>query len=767
MYCHTSTPSNAVEYQAAFDGLRSANTAGWIASDGGLPVDLADGRVIWLFGDTLIGSPPTLRDFANNAFIVQTGACFRPMIEPIPDPAPGEFVWPRGAVEQGNRLLVVGTHMRKGGTPPFDFELVNMEVAVFSLPGLTLQSVTDLPLPISPTYGEDLLVQGQYVYAYGETREPVANNFPTPRHYVARAPVGDVLDTSAWRYWQNVPAGQDPWASSSAEDAEPMLFDNSETDGPLAGLSVGFNGSYVGSAFPIDVFSTDTIVTWIGAGPGGPWTRRPIPALTGVDTWYGQLGYPTRFAYGGRVVFNIAGSPIVQWSTNHESLDATLMDPNFYKVWFATPLPGSVPLHDPFGSLDAAQGSPGSVSVAGWTIDPDTAAPITVHVYVDGQGFVMGPASLARADVGAAYPTYGPNHGFNAQINGITPGPHTVCAYGINTGAGQNKTLGCRSVAVPSGTPFGSLDAAQGSPGSVSVAGWTIDPDTAAPITVHVYVDGQGFVMGPASLARADVGAAYPTYGPNHGFNAQINGITPGPHTVCAYGINTGAGQNKTLGCRSVAVPSGTPFGSLDAAQGSPGSVSVAGWTIDPDTAAPITVHVYVDGQGFVMGPASLARADVGAAYPTYGPNHGFNAQINGITPGPHTVCAYGINTGAGQNKTLGCRSVAVPSGTPFGSLDAAQGSPGSVSVAGWTIDPDTAAPITVHVYVDGQGFVMGPASLARADVGAAYPTYGPNHGFNAQINGITPGPHTVCAYGINTGAGQNKTLGCTTAAVR
>src|SRR4051794_38738302 len=49
VYCHDSTPSNAAGYQAAFNGLRAANTAGWIANDGGLPVALADGRVIWLF----------------------------------------------------------------------------------------------------------------------------------------------------------------------------------------------------------------------------------------------------------------------------------------------------------------------------------------------------------------------------------------------------------------------------------------------------------------------------------------------------------------------------------------------------------------------------------------------------------------------------------------------------------------------------------------------------------------------------------------------
>src|SRR5262249_16791156 len=156
---------------------------------------------------------------------------FRPMTEPIPDPAPGEFEWPTGAVQQGSALLVLALHMRTGGSPPFNFELVNTDVARFSLPDLTFQSVTKLPLPASPTYGENLVADGQYVYAYGQTHETVANTVPIARHYVARAPLAGVLDPSAWRFWQNVAPGQDPWASNNPQDADPMLYDNSETGG--------------------------------------------------------------------------------------------------------------------------------------------------------------------------------------------------------------------------------------------------------------------------------------------------------------------------------------------------------------------------------------------------------------------------------------------------------------------------------------------------------------------------------------------------------
>ena len=317
------------------------------------------------------------------------------------------------------------------------------------------------------------------------------------------------------------------------------------------------------------------------------------------------------------------------------------------------------PPTNPFGSLDTALGGPGRIMVAGWAVDPDSSSPIGVDVYVDDQGFNLGPAALFRSDVvpfGA-----GPLHGYNATLGGIAPGVHSVCAYGTNVGPGANNQLGCRTVVIPSGPPFGSLDGVSAGPGSVSVAGWAIDPDTASPIQVHVYVDGQGFNLGPVSVARADVGSAYPGFGPNHGYYATLGGIAPGVHNVCAYGINVGPGANNQLGCRTVVVPSGPPFGSLDTvARAGPGAVSVTGWAIDPDTASPIEVHVYVDGQGFNLGPVSASRADVAKAFPGYGPNHGFVATLGGIVPGPHTVCAYGINVGPGSSNQLGCGQVTV-----------------------------------------------------------------------------------------------------------
>jgi hypothetical protein len=83
--------------------------------------------------------------------------------------------------------------------------------------------------------------------------------------------------------------------------------------------------------------------------------------------------------------------------------------------------------------------------------------------------------------------------------------------------------------------------------------------------------------------------------------------------------------------------------------------------------------------------------------------------------------------------------------------------------IAGWVVDPDDKSRnVEVHVYVDGlPGQVNGYSILAntsRPDVGAAYPGYGNNHGFEftipaAYFNGNN---HTFYVFAIKNGAYTN-----------
>ncbi len=120
----------------------------------------------------------------------------------------------------------------------------------------------------------------------------------------------------------------------------------------------------------------------------------------------------------------------------------------------------------------------------------------------------------------------------------------------------------------------------------------------------------------------------------------------------------------------------GTPYGHLDEVVAGPASVTVRGWAIDPNVAGPIFVHVYVQGRfsGEVL--AGNPRPDVAAAFPGYGPNHGFEVTINGVTQGARDACVYAINVGMGDgNPIIGCGTVNVPDG-PAGFWDVPPGHP-------------------------------------------------------------------------------------------
>jgi hypothetical protein len=308
--------------------------------------------------------------------------------------------------------------------------------------------------------------------------------------------------------------------------------------------------------------------------------------------------------------------------------------------------------NDPTGSLDVVRRVPGSVLIAGWSLDPDTADPIKVHTYVDGtfQGEVL--ANRVRTDVGAVAPAWGPNHGYQLNI-AMGPGTHQVCTYGINFGPGtKNPQLGCRTVTVAS-DPMGSLDGTTRTANQAHVRGWSIDPDTTDPIAVHIYVDNQFAGAFTASVARPDVGAAFPGYGSGHGYEADVN-VPAGSHYVCAYGINAGPGTNRLLGCTvpAGAAPIGNNEGVVAASSGTGNHVK--GWAIDPDTASPIKVHLYIDGAINGVFTASGDRPDVGAAYPSYGSAHGFDVPI---PAGSHQACVYAINDGPGPNILIGCVS--------------------------------------------------------------------------------------------------------------
>ena len=82
-------------------------------------------------------------------------------------------------------------------------------------------------------------------------------------------------------------------------------------------------------------------------------------------------------------------------------------------------------LEAPFGGFDGVNDVGGAIRVVGWAIDQNRRDGVEARIFVDQRPMVTTMADLDRPDVGAAYPYYGPNHGFDITID-CEPGRHVV-----------------------------------------------------------------------------------------------------------------------------------------------------------------------------------------------------------------------------------------------------------------------------------------------------------------------------------------------------
>lgn len=410
----------------------------------------------------------------------------------------------------------------------------------------------------------------------------------------------------------------------------------------------------------------------------------------------------------------------------------------------------------PIGVLDsvtASSSGAGTIRVTGWAWDRDTVGQVPIHVYVGATGNVATTGG-SRGDVASRYSGAPGNTGFDITLPSAF-GTQRVCAYAIDVGGALgNPQLGCRDVVVTS-TPRGIIDNVVVRPGAVDVSGWSVipgDPSTTAIISVNGVVKSRL----TRTVDRPDVQAGMAGIELATGFSGSID-VTGGRNVVC---LTTETLPIGSLGCRVVTSPGGSPFGALDVVTARLGGVSVVGWVVDPDVASAVTTHIYVNGVGYAV-TANTNRPDIGGGLPAYGPDHGF--VVNLPAPGGVVnVCAYGINVGVGAHTLLGCRTTTVPTGSPIGVIDTLTRSGANVTGSGWVFDPDTAASIPVHVYVNGVGYAVS-ANGNRPDFAGTMPLYGPAHGYSFSIP-VAAGSARVCIYGIEiAGAGGNVLLGCRT----
>jgi hypothetical protein len=292
-----------------------------VTADGAVPIDLPDGRTLWTFGDTYVGSPDPSGHIGSgdvlvrNSFVVQTGSCFAPHLggsplapaSLIPEPAPNEWYWPSAGVVDHGVVRVFVWHMQhaQGRVPSLDFHALDLRVATFSLPDLNLLGVQPLPFPTSAArpYGATAFAAPDGdVYLYGMNGRNV---------HAARAPPGSLLQADAWTFSSGDPSA--PTWSSDPQQAVPLEWNHLPpllgALGPGAGPAAqpwvtAYGSGFLAAAKLADGLSDDVSV-FTAPTPQGPWSYLGPIASTAAPG----------LAADGAMLRNATANPIVIYST--------------------------------------------------------------------------------------------------------------------------------------------------------------------------------------------------------------------------------------------------------------------------------------------------------------------------------------------------------------------------------------------------------------------------------------------------------------------
>lgn len=311
---------------------------GFVGGDVGASATVEDGRLLFVFGDTLREAGYARELMVRNSMLVYDDDCLgavqrRDKGALVPDRADGVGYWPMsiGSVEvDGHNLvgvMVQRVRSDTGDSEANDFAFTNLgpALALFVVSPdqpPVLQRVADIgpdeESTTRPTWGAAAWVEGDTVYLYGTSRDPDGGfGFALS---VARVKLTEIGDGSRWRYWD----GQ-RWQRDADRAAELI----GQSDGVSQTLSVFREGDTWYALTKQSEFLGTNLVTWTAPSPQGPFTLQPplakIPS-TDVDLRYMPLAHPELLPKDGTMVVSV--------SRNTTETDQIASDPSLYRPEF-------------------------------------------------------------------------------------------------------------------------------------------------------------------------------------------------------------------------------------------------------------------------------------------------------------------------------------------------------------------------------------------------------------------------------------------------
>jgi fibronectin type 3 domain-containing protein len=330
-------PAGGISADAMNAMFTSYGDAGghWTGGDNTASVALPDGRVVWLFADTFLGtvnadhSRPPNSPMVNNTIVVQDGTTLtttlhggtaqapEALVKPTQD---GEFFWAAdGTVENGS-LRVIYNRLRKTGEGVLDFEMTGVSLATFALPGLTLSSVVDLPFGSDISWGAGIFPDGAYTYVYGISSGSGFMKFA----HLARVPAGGL--SGQWQFWTGSTWSTDPQSATRL----------------LSGVGGGgvqkVGSQYVWVSHENNLMFDSQIVAYTSDSPTGPFSG-PTQLFTAPE-----MEQPGVIMYDARVHPELArdGKLLVSYNLNSLEPNGTYVDvrqgrPRFIEVGWPQP----------------------------------------------------------------------------------------------------------------------------------------------------------------------------------------------------------------------------------------------------------------------------------------------------------------------------------------------------------------------------------------------------------------------------------------------
>ncbi len=270
----------APEWDAKFQGK-----SGWIGGDGVASAEIGSGRVLWLFGDTILGTVKNggrpgatmvnntigIQDIKDAAIRFSNGkkADGKPAAFFLPADGKGWF-WPLSVRRVGDRLFVFLSQIDKSPNPGvFGFKGIGVWLVVVENPDADPEKwrVQQHQVPFTEfakgrerSWGSSLLLDGKDLYVFGYDEERGKGSLKR-KLIVARVPAEKVDDFKSWRFY--TPAG---WSEKPADVA--MLADSMGTEFSVTSLPGG--KGFV--AVTTENGLSDRIMGRFAQTPEGPWS---------------------------------------------------------------------------------------------------------------------------------------------------------------------------------------------------------------------------------------------------------------------------------------------------------------------------------------------------------------------------------------------------------------------------------------------------------------------------------------------------------------